>query len=254
MNSDWRPALGWEPLELLAKDPKGTCILDEASCDGFPLANALISGMLRAREGPALVLISMRWPVASFVTVGRRLGHDLNLATMQGRFSALDGASSTSSNPKFKTMNLDDVSPETIGEIARRAVDEHRQQSPARPVVILVEGISQLSKVGWPLVAVFRLVQFLELLSVPLIISSTRDGLADVPLRRWLAHRMDTIIIPKALEAGVTRQAHGEFLMLSGKRDGRAECRRALFKCTESSLLVAPKNEPASLVDFINLL
>lgn len=256
MNSEWQPASSWEPLYSFCKIPKRICILDETLCDGFPLVNYLISGILKGSEGPAaLLLISMRWPVVSFVSAGRRLGHDLNLAAMQGRFLALDAASASSSNPKFRTLNIGNTALDDATVAVKTAIDELRQRNPEKPLFVLVDGISRLCSMDWSLSSVFRLVQSLEGLADRVLVVGTRDGTSSGPLRRWLGHRMEAFIIVKALEAGVTRQAHGEILLLQTcRQSGQQDFRRALFKSSESCLLVAPKSETWNRVEFIKLL
>jgi hypothetical protein len=214
----WKPWSSWEAT--FEKLPKRVCILDETGCEGRPFIHTILAEACKKQNGPDVLLVAFDRPFTEYVSVGRRLGHDLNLATIQKKFSAVC------------LMGLDDLTMDSIVKLVTNAKSN-------KPTFIIVDGISVLPALGWSLFRTLELIRRLEALTDSICIRANRGMTDGIRISRWLAHRCDAVISPRKLVSGTSRLAHGEILF-SNNRSTLSKC-SALFKCSDSSILVQPK-------------
>ncbi|PJF19867.1 hypothetical protein PSACC_00331 [Paramicrosporidium saccamoebae] len=215
----WQPVSSWK---VAGEKPK-VCILDEIGCDGRPFVHTIIAETCKRADGPFVVLLSLECPLGEYVSTGRRLGHDLNLASIQTRFASICC---------FADESLD----LTTADAADVMVQRVQSLKSTRPVFIVLEGLHILPSLGWSLFSIMTFVKRLEDISERICIRANRQTCHGVALSRWLANRSDTVISVQKLQSGTSRIAHGEVLFHSNERT-----LAALFKCTDSAVLVQPK-------------
>lgn len=227
-----------DALRSLKEAGRMACIIDEAGADALPFTHTLLARHLR--EPSSLVfLISLREPLARILKMSRRMGHDLNLASLQDRFSAVDCASGPSPAGRFPSIDVLDVGAE---QRTLELLESIRAKHSERRLIIVLDGIQRLGALGWTVGRVMRFVLTLEDVSRDLIVRVSRDGSAGEPLSKWLAHRSHYLWQVRSLSSGATKIAHGE-VIFHDSNNGLEE--PFLFKTTEASLVLHPKETSA---------
>lgn len=249
---EWRPwATFGEPSRSVLKAPL-SFIIDETGCDALPLMHMLIGQAVKERDSTGRVaLITLQRPSREFVRTSRRLGHDLTLVSIQGRFMALD-AVGEAAGPKF--YSLDMLSPQAESIILERI------GALGQTVSIFIDGLDALCTIaGWPLARIMRLVKSLESLGSVVVCRLTASPSVSY-LLRWLVYRSHFTIVCKGLSSGggSTSHAHGQLIVYPSETNDLAGLQLPssfLFKCTDATLLLQSKFlDPlqASLEDTIN--
>lgn len=235
---EWRPwtTVG-EPSRRLLKAPL-SCIIDETGCDALPLVHVLIGQAIREGGNAGRVaLITLQRPSREFVRTSRRLGHDLNLVSIQGRFTVLD-AVGEAAGPKFHSLDM--LSQQLESTILERV------GALGQTVTIFIDGLDALCTVAdWSLTRIMRLVKSLESRGGPVVCRLTTSPSVS-HLIRWLVYRAHFTIICKGLSSrgGSTSHAHGQLIFYPSRIDGSADPQfpsSFLFKCTDAALLLQSK-------------
>lgn len=237
---------GFGTLSPLTKDAS-TCIVDMVSTDGLPFTHALLHRYLKDPIGPRVFLLSMQEPLWRMIRTSRRMGCDLGLAAIQGRFAALDcccAADGTVSH--FPSQDL--LEAEAEQAILRSVAAFRSRREPDRSLVIFLDGLQRLAALGWAVTRILRLVRALEEMGV-LVGRTTREGSQGTLLARWLVHQSCHSWWIRPLSSGTpTRMAHGEVVYREAISSGGEE-RTFLFKTTDTTLLLHGKEESLPLLE-----
>lgn len=226
--AEWRSVTQWDGIALNANS---ICIIDEVGCDGRSLTNTILSAACKAPDNPVIALISLDRQIGEWVAVGRRMGYDLSLLAIQKRFFAAGGM--------VETLHTAlEVMDQTRCELAiTDLLETVGKLSEGRPVLVVLEGLSILPALGWTLGRVMKLIKRIEGLCDRFCARLNRDCTFGMELSRWLSHRCEMTVLTRALSSGKTRQVYGELVVIKGK-----SIAAALFKCSDSALLVQPKS------------
>lgn len=239
----WQAASSW----VLSFDNLSdkSCILDEVECDGLPLIHGILASV--SKKSVNTVLLSFERPLCDFISVGRRLGHDLSLAVIQKKFFAID----TFTTGKDLTLDLSDK-PMIILQAILRFLSMAKAKS-SSPLFIIIDGVSILVSLGWKVPEVMNLIIAIESIADRICTRMNKNTSGGIILSKWLAHRSETVISVQKLSSGTSRSAHGEILTLNKSRSSTttstfsnaatsSATTSALFKCSESTIMIQLKN------------
>lgn len=137
-------------------------ILDETTCDGRPVIHTLLATCAKAPDGPAIALIALDRPVSDHSCWSTTRDLDLNLAAIQNRFHALDSIG-LSIGPKFWTMDPMDDPQMVLEKMVDFVTSFKRTITDSKgPLLVIIDGISTLCTLGWPLGKVISLIKTIE--------------------------------------------------------------------------------------------
>lgn len=179
---------------------------------------------------PVLLVSFRNSSVTAYTGLYRRLGYELTMMEVQGKFSFINGCGLIS------------------GEVSvEELVNQVESFAPLKNTrcLVIIEDLSILDACGISLSAIFSFVKSLEsVLSTKsdLVISLAHDH--NPVIWKWLLHRSTLAIIVNPLASGLSREFHGELVAVGGGRAFEAPSPPAqpfLYRTTESSLYLVAK-------------
>lgn len=247
----WTNINSWDAFKKLLPENKVVTIFDSVTCDARPLTHQVMGQLVKT--GRSLCLLSCETPLTEFISVGRRLGYDLGLLAIQNKFTAIDFSSSTSNNRNYRSLDI--LQPD-IFESILQVVDDLRQKMGTN-IVLVIDGLHKFRLLGHQVFEIMRLIVALEeMCSSALVL---RTPIHDRILAQWLTRRSAIICINRAPSSGALRSLHGHIIVSSGGRTTLHKPQKtavALFKCSDTSILVQPKevsvlDEPQTILSRI---
>lgn len=226
MLQEWKVMTGNDTLNL--GERKSIFIIDQSSCDGRPIIQSIICKAFDDKtKNPLVVLVTLDRPFKEYISVGRRLGCDLNLLQIQKKiivFDLISGGDDCGNNSNRIEEAL-------LGKIASL------NREIGQGLLVIIDGLSIVTCLGWSLEKSGRLIIALENLFDTCVIGRVSRECAPKGLIEWLVHRSELSLILEPLKSGISREAHAHLVLLDRKSFVSKEF---LFKCTDSACLLSP--------------
>ena len=231
---DWRPLWHQLPSSII-DNSRNICIVDEISSSALPFVCTVLFRILKETTGN-VCFISMERPVSDLVKIIKKMGMDLTLMAIQGRFRAFDAFGDALPAPSGPGLNLLDGNAEdALTNYTFKALSNDKDHP-----TIIVDGLSTLLAQGWSDARLMNLVKQIEAQhSSARIIARITAGFNSAAAR-WLIHRADWTLIVQALSSGFNRDVHGELHSRSWHHDFSFET--MLIRYTDNGVFVKQKS------------